>query len=82
MRFIPTHGSLWHIAATISTVAGQPIDIRSSLLLEVVTKPQNVPKIKAGAGEKHGKHERVCAGSRGRGPETQPEDVRNAEVLR
>jgi len=41
-----------------------------------------VPKIKAGAGEKHGKHERVCAGSRGRDPETQPEDVRNAEVMR
>jgi hypothetical protein len=33
-------------------VAGPPIDIRSSLLLEVVTKPQIVPKIKAGADEK------------------------------
>jgi hypothetical protein len=33
-------------------VAGQPIDIRSSLLLKVVTKPQIASKIKAGADEK------------------------------
>jgi hypothetical protein len=59
MRFIPTHGCLWHIAATISTVAGPPIDIRSSLLLEVVTKPQIVPKIKAGADEKE-RHTSEC----------------------
>jgi hypothetical protein len=33
-------------------VAGQPIDIRSALLLEVVSKLQIAPEIKAWANEK------------------------------